>query len=181
ATGRLPGRPRQTGQTFTLGSSPNPSAEQPQNSFVSVRRARWTSRPMTGSNMRTSLTPGPAGQLGGVSPGPNLAVTPAPASRTEHARWSGYHAAMVKVELEEIAVSGDENQFLALLRSPDGEILPIQIDALQAISIAAGRSSETLERPLTHDLMISVLELLGATISRVEVTDLVDGTYYAML
>lgn len=92
-----------------------------------------------------------------------------------------YHAAMIKVELEEIAVSGDENQFLALLRSPDGELLPIQIDALQAISIAAGRSSETLERPLTHDLMISVLELLGASISRVEVTDLVDGTYYAML
>lgn len=88
---------------------------------------------------------------------------------------------MVRVELEEIAVSGDENQFLALLRSPDGEILPIQIDAMQAIAIAAGRSRESLERPLTHDLMVSVLELLGVKLSRIEVTDLRDGTYYALL
>lgn len=88
---------------------------------------------------------------------------------------------MVRVELEEIAVSGDENQFLALLRSPDGEILPIHIDAMQAIAIAAGRSRESLERPLTHDLMVSVLELLGATVSRVEVTELRDGTFYALL
>lgn len=88
---------------------------------------------------------------------------------------------MIRVELEEIAVSGDENQFLALLRSPDGEILPIQIDAMQAIAIAAGRSKEGLERPLTHDLMVSVLELLGVTVTRVEVTDLRDGTYYALL
>ncbi|MFO7545577.1 MAG: bifunctional nuclease family protein [Trueperaceae bacterium] len=88
---------------------------------------------------------------------------------------------MVPVELEDIAVSGDENQFLVLLRSADGEILPIQIDAMQAISIAAGRSSERLERPLTHDLMVSVLQILDAELARVEVTDLVDGTYYAML
>jgi hypothetical protein len=89
---------------------------------------------------------------------------------------------MVEAELEDIAVSGDENQFLVLLRRKDaGDILPIHIDAMQAISIAAGRSAERLERPLTHDLMISVLEMLGATVARVEVTDLVDGTYYAML
>jgi bifunctional DNase/RNase len=88
---------------------------------------------------------------------------------------------MVKVELEEIAVSGDDNQFLALLKSGDGEILPIAIDAMQAISIAAGRSNEKLERPLTHDLFVSVLEMLGVEVARVEVTDLVDGTYYAML
>ncbi len=66
-------------------------------------------------------------------------------------------------------------------RKDGGDILPIHIDAMQAISIAAGRSAERLERPLTHDLMISVLEMLGATVARVEVTDLVDGTYYAML
>src|SRR5690606_40633065 len=107
---------------------------------------------MTGSNMRTSLSGVPR-----------------------------YHAAMIRVELEEIAVSGDENQFLALLRSPDGEILPIQIDAMQAIAIAAGRSRESLERPLTHDLMVWVLELLGVTVARVEVTELKDGAFYSLL
>jgi bifunctional DNase/RNase len=88
---------------------------------------------------------------------------------------------MIRVELEEIAVSGDENQFLALLRSPDGEILPIQIDAVQAIAIAAGRSKDSLERPLTHDLMVSVLEMLGVSVTRVEVTELREGTYFALL
>lgn len=88
---------------------------------------------------------------------------------------------MVRVELEEIAVSGDENQFLALLRSDAGDILPIQIDAMQAIAIAAGRAQESIERPLTHDLMVSVLELLGVKLTRVEVTDLKDGTFYALL
>ena len=88
---------------------------------------------------------------------------------------------MVKVELEGIAVSGDENQFLALLRAPSGELVPIRIDSMQAISIAAGRSSERPERPLTHDLMASILELLDATLERVDVTDLKDGVFYAML
>lgn len=88
---------------------------------------------------------------------------------------------MVRVELEDVAVSADENQFLVLLRGGKGELLPIEIDALQAISIAAGRSSDKPERPLTHDLLVSVLEMLGAQIARVEVTDLVDGTFFAML
>jgi bifunctional DNase/RNase len=89
--------------------------------------------------------------------------------------------AMVKVELEDIAVSGDENQFLALLRAPNGELLPIRIDAMQAISIAAGRSREQMERPLTHDLFVSLLEMLDAPLTRVEITDLKDGTFYASL
>ncbi|MBX3144429.1 MAG: bifunctional nuclease family protein [Trueperaceae bacterium] len=88
---------------------------------------------------------------------------------------------MVRVELEDIAVSADENQFLVLLRSEKGELLPIQIDALQAIAIAAGRSAEKTERPLTHDLLVSVLEMLGATVARVEITDLIEGTFFSML
>lgn len=88
---------------------------------------------------------------------------------------------MVEVTLEDIAVSGDENQFLVLLKAPGGELLPIVIDAMQAISIAAGRSAERPERPLTHDLMLSMLQLLDATVARVEITDMIGGTYYAML
>ena len=88
---------------------------------------------------------------------------------------------MVQAQLEDIAVSGDGNQFIALLRSGDGEVLPIVIDAMQAISIAAGRSGDSVSRPLTHDLMLSMLEMLDARVARIEITDLVDGTYYAML
>ena len=52
-TGRAPGRPRHTGQTWELGSAPN-SVGHPQNIFVLVCSSTWTSRPMTGSKRFTT-------------------------------------------------------------------------------------------------------------------------------
>ncbi len=88
---------------------------------------------------------------------------------------------MIKAVLEDIAVAGEGNQFLVLLKTEKGDILPIVIDALQAMNIAAGRAEEKLERPLTHDLMLSALGLFDVSVARIEITDLVEGTYYAML
>jgi bifunctional DNase/RNase len=88
---------------------------------------------------------------------------------------------MVEIHLDDIAISGDDNQFLVLLRSAEGDILPIVIDAVQAFSISMGRSDEDHPRPLTHDLMLSMLQMLDATVARIEITDLIEGTYYAML
>ena len=48
ATGSEPGRPRQTGQVWVLGSAPK-VVEQPQNIFDAVPSSTWVSRPMTGS------------------------------------------------------------------------------------------------------------------------------------
>src|SRR5436190_23026244 len=48
ATGRLPGRPRQTGQVWVLGSAPN-AVGQPQNIFVRVPSSTCVSSPITGS------------------------------------------------------------------------------------------------------------------------------------
>ncbi|MDZ7800854.1 MAG: bifunctional nuclease family protein [Trueperaceae bacterium] len=88
---------------------------------------------------------------------------------------------MVRMQLDDIAVSGESNQFLLLLRSEDDRMLPIVVDAMQALAIAAGRSGEKSERPLTHDLVLSLLEVLGAEVNQVEITDLSEGTFYAML
>jgi len=89
---------------------------------------------------------------------------------------------MVEVTLEDIAVSGEDGaRFLVLLKAPGGELLPIVIDALQAVSIAAGRQAERPERPLTHDLLLSMLGMLDTEVTKVEVTDLQGGTFYAMV
>ena len=89
---------------------------------------------------------------------------------------------MVRMVLDDIAVSGGGEQFLMLLRSEDdGRVLPIVIDAMQALAVAAGRSGEKTERPLTHDLIASLLQVLNATVERVEITELAGGTYYSML
>src|SRR3954469_18610597 len=53
ATGRAPGSPRHTGQTWVLGSAPKPVG-QPQNIFVFVPSSTCTSRPITGSKRATT-------------------------------------------------------------------------------------------------------------------------------
>jgi hypothetical protein len=53
ATGSAPGRPRQTGQTWVLGSAPK-SVGQPQNILVLVPSSTCVSRPMTGSKRATA-------------------------------------------------------------------------------------------------------------------------------
>lgn len=88
---------------------------------------------------------------------------------------------MVEATLEDIAVSADGNQFLVLLRAETGGILPISIDALQAMSIAQGRAKEGHTRPMTHDLILSLLEMLNAELARIEVTEMRDGVFYAKL
>jgi hypothetical protein len=59
--------------------------------------------------------------------------------------------------------------------------VPIFIAPLEAQSILIGLGSVKMPRPLTHDLFITVLESLEASINRVEITALKDGTYYAKL
>ena len=92
---------------------------------------------------------------------------------------------MLEAELEDVAVAGDGTQFLVLLKvqsqGGDKQFVSIAIGPLEAMSIAAGRAKESLARPMTHDLLLSVMELLDAKLKRIEVTDLKDGVYYAKL
>jgi bifunctional DNase/RNase len=59
--------------------------------------------------------------------------------------------------------------------------VPIFIAPLEAQSILIGLGNVKMPRPLTHDLFITALENLEASINRVEITALKDGTYYAKL
>ena len=59
--------------------------------------------------------------------------------------------------------------------------VPIFIAPLEAQSILIGLGSVKMPRPLTHDLLITVMENLEASVNRVEITALREGTYYAKL
>ncbi|ELZ04860.1 MULTISPECIES: bifunctional nuclease family protein [Natrialba] len=71
----------------------------------------------------------------------------------------------------------------------DGEddVVPIFIGFTEATSIARGLEAEDIGRPLTHDLLLDVIEELGSRIDRVVVTEIEDrddgqgGTYLADL
>ena len=68
-----------------------------------------------------------------------------------------------------------------LAAESDDEVLPIFIEFDQAISIARGLSAEDIGRPLTHDLMLDVIEELGGRVERVVVSAIVESTYIAEL
>lgn len=61
----------------------------------------------------------------------------------------------------------------------EGRVLPIWIGTLEATSILLAVSGEQAPRPLTHDLMKTMLDELDADVERVEVTRIEDGTYFA--
>ncbi|MFE7844114.1 bifunctional nuclease family protein [Microbacterium sp. NPDC057407] len=61
----------------------------------------------------------------------------------------------------------------------DGMVLPIWIGQLEATSILVAVEQAAVPRPLAHDLMRSMLETLGAEVTRVEITRIDDGTFYA--
>ncbi len=60
-------------------------------------------------------------------------------------------------------------------------VLPIFIGLEEATSIAQGLEAEDIGRPLTHDLLLDVMEALGGRVERVEVRAIEDGTYFADL
>jgi bifunctional DNase/RNase len=56
-------------------------------------------------------------------------------------------------------------------------LLPIFVGGTEALSIQLRLAHEPYERPLTHDLVDSLVRELGATITKVQVDELRDGTF----
>jgi bifunctional DNase/RNase len=61
----------------------------------------------------------------------------------------------------------------------EGRILPIWIGAQEATSILVAVEGAEVPRPLAHDLMRSLLDTVGATVTGVAVTRIDEGTFYA--
>lgn len=89
---------------------------------------------------------------------------------------------MIELTLVGVRVDLPQNQPIVLLKERDGErYLPIWIGAAEATAIALAMQGVDPPRPMTHDLFTNVLEELHVSLEKIEITDLVDGTYYAML
>ncbi|MCK9440460.1 MAG: bifunctional nuclease family protein [Methanothrix sp.] len=70
---------------------------------------------------------------------------------------------------------------VVLLEDESARIVPIFVGLSEAVSIHHALSGELSPRPMTHDLFISVLECLSASITNVLIDDLDGGIYYARL
>jgi bifunctional DNase/RNase len=71
---------------------------------------------------------------------------------------------------------------IVILKDSDNKLnLPIWIGLLEATAMATELEGIKMARPMTHDLLRSVLGELGASVEAIEVTDLRDNTYYALI
>ncbi len=86
----------------------------------------------------------------------------------------------VEVRIYSIATSMTES--IIFLDETEGtRILPIWIGPMEAQAIAIRLSGYPSPRPMTHDLLFSVIKTLGLTVNRVTISDIVENTYYSQL
>lgn len=91
----------------------------------------------------------------------------------------------MKAKIDGVRVAGTPDGPVGVLvlevEEDDEYVVPIFIGIEEATSIAHGLDAEDIGRPLTHDLLLDVMEELGGRIDRVEVSNIEEGTYYADL
>jgi uncharacterized protein len=86
------------------------------------------------------------------------------------------------VEAEIWTVAQTDQGNVVLVRPKGSEVaVPIFIGQLETQSILIGMGGVDVPRPLTHDLVVSLLGSLGVEVSRVEIHDLREGTFFARL
>jgi bifunctional DNase/RNase len=79
----------------------------------------------------------------------------------------------VQVELHQIIIREMEHEQFIVLKEVDGERrLPILIGSAEAFAIDRRLKGIPAARPLTHDLLASVIESLGGVLERIEITNL---------
>ncbi len=89
---------------------------------------------------------------------------------------------MIEMTIDSIRVSLMNYQRVVILKERMAErYLPIWIGPAEADAIAVKLQGVTVPRPLTHDLLHSVIDALGATINSIIVSDLKNDTFYAKI
>ena len=89
---------------------------------------------------------------------------------------------MIEVRVDGLALDIASNSPVVILKPVKNDgILPIWIGHYEAWAIAMEMSGFTSRRPLTHDLIRQLVKELSARITRVEVTELKEQTFFAQI
>lgn len=89
---------------------------------------------------------------------------------------------LVEVRVQSLALDRTTNTPVVILQELGGErVLPIWIGPGEASAIAMQLADMEFSRPLTHDLLCSVLKSLGGTLQKVIITRVQKSTYFAEL
>ncbi len=89
---------------------------------------------------------------------------------------------LIQMELRRIIISENHEQQVIMLHEVEGEqSFPIVIGIFEATSIDRRVKKLESPRPLTHDLVASVVEQLGGELQDICINELREHTYYAQL
>ena len=89
---------------------------------------------------------------------------------------------MVEMIIDSIRVSLMNYQRVVILKEKLADrYLPIWIGPAEADAIAVKLQGVTVQRPLTHDLLCSTIDALGATVESIIISDLKNDTFYAKI
>ena len=89
---------------------------------------------------------------------------------------------MIEMKVSGLAIDEQSQTPVVLLKELEGKrMLPIWIGPSEASSIAMELTGRKFQRPLTHDLMRTIIDGMGAQVPKVAIVDLREKTYYARM
>lgn len=89
---------------------------------------------------------------------------------------------LLRMKVYGLTIDPMTNSPIIILKDLEGDkTLPIWIGLLEATAIASELENIKFSRPMTHDLIKSLLDNLGARVVRIEICDLRDNTFYALI
>lgn len=89
---------------------------------------------------------------------------------------------LIKVTLEGVRIELPSQKPILLLKEDGGNrYLPIWIGPFEASAIALEMSHIKTPRPMTHDLIINIIRNLKIKIDNIEISDIRDNTFYAII
>lgn len=89
---------------------------------------------------------------------------------------------MIEMKVMGIALDTRTGSPIVVLHDLDNrKALPIWIGSAEASAIIRKIENLKVQRPMTHDLIIDVIEKTGYEIDRIEISDVDDETYYATI
>jgi len=89
---------------------------------------------------------------------------------------------MIEMTIDSIRVSMVNYQHVVILKEKESDrYLPIWIGPAEADAISVKLQNMDMARPLTHDLLNSVIDTLGAAVNLIVVNDLHNDTFYAKI
>jgi bifunctional DNase/RNase len=88
----------------------------------------------------------------------------------------------IEMTFKGLIVDTVTNMPIVILRDKEGQrMLPIWVGTCEANAIALQIENISTPRPMTHDLLRSVITGLKATVQKIVVCDLQENTFYALI